>query len=313
MDAVMENQLADWAEKRGYEIAWGGVSVLNDVRIEIEGRQRAEELDEDVERTYQDWVRHPDGMPIADARSVIVIALPRPAHTVSFTLEDGPFSALVPPQYLGHAATREGVREDLAKSVFRDRHRLEALPARLKAVAARLGLVVYGRNNITYTTRFGSYQQLIGLITDAELGSASKQPESHPDLLSTCQTCGACLDACPTGAIVEDRFLLHAERCLAFHNENPGEWPEYVTASTHDSLVGCMGCQQVCPANAGMLRSETTGVCFSGEETAALLADQHESPGPLGREIAAKLEFLDLAHYGGVLGRNLRALVEARA
>ena len=46
-----------------------------------------------------------------------------------------------------------------------------------------------------------------------------------PRMLPRCEHCRSCARACPTGAIAADRFLLHAERCLVFHNERPGTIP----------------------------------------------------------------------------------------
>jgi epoxyqueuosine reductase len=204
------------------------------------------------------------------------------------------------------------VRQDLAANVLPGQYRLEILPAPLKAVAARLGLVTYGLNNITYTPRFGSYHQLIGLLTDAELVPAGDWRPVPPKTLAECESCEACRGACPTGAIGEDRFLLHAERCLTLHTEAAGAWPEWLTPSVHHCLVGCMYCQEDCPANAGLLRTESTGVMFSAEETATLLADDGTPGDALDGGIRAKLEKLELEDYAPMLGRNLRALMQQR-
>ncbi|MHC4698295.1 MAG: 4Fe-4S double cluster binding domain-containing protein [Planctomycetota bacterium] len=307
----MVRLLTKWAAARGYEIAWGPVAVVDEVRCEIEARRTAGELDADFDREHLSWIREPQKVPMPDARSVIVIVVPRPAHTVTFTLVNGPFSAVVPPTYVNFNGTYDGVRRDLAASGFSNGHRLEVLAAPLKALAARLGLVSYGRNNITYSSRFGSYHQLVGLITDVELASPSDRDCSPPDVLPRCESCEACNKACPTGAIGDERFLLHAERCLSLYNENTGPWPEFVTAAAHRCLVGCLACQKSCPLNEGLYREESTGVSFSADETAALLADSGDPLGTLDREVLAKLGRLRMTE-SVVLGRNLRALLERR-
>ena len=132
----MRELLTTWATNRNVEIACGPVSVIDAVRDDIESRRRVGELEANFDRERMSWFRYPDGMPFPDARSVILIALSRPAHTVAFTLEDGPFSAVVPPTYVAYGKTREAVRRDLAANVFQGRYRIEVLPAPLKAVAA---------------------------------------------------------------------------------------------------------------------------------------------------------------------------------
>lgn len=51
----------------------------------------------------------------------------------------------------------------------------------------------------------------------------------------------ACLIECPTGAIGKDRFLLHAERRLVFHNERPAgvPFPDWIDPAWHNALFGC--------------------------------------------------------------------------
>lgn len=308
----MVNVLTKWARSRGFAIAWGPMTVLAQVRDDIEARRSAGEIDQAFDRERLSWFRYPEGMPIPGAQSVLMIAVRRPAHTVSFALVEGSLSVVIPPTYVAYAKTREDVRQDLAASVFRARCRLEVLPAPLKAVAARLGLVTYGRNNLAYTARFGSYHQLVGLITDAELAPATGSDCSSPEVLSMCASCKACLRACPTRAIGEDRFLLHAHRCLTYHNESARPWPEHLPASAHHCLVGCMACQVKCPVNAGLLRVEPTGVSFSKDETVALLAElgpASEDPGP---RIRRKLETLGIEDYAPTLRRNLRDLLARR-
>ncbi|MHC4177307.1 MAG: 4Fe-4S double cluster binding domain-containing protein [Planctomycetota bacterium] len=308
----MVNLLTKWAANQGVEIAWGPSDVVADVAEEIDARRRAGELDEAFDRERLSWFGYPEGMPIPDGKSVIMIAVPRPAHTVTFTFQAGPFSAVIPPTYVAYEDVRQEVRQGLAASVFRGRYRLEVLPVPLKAVAARLGLVSYGRNNITYSPRYGSYHQLVGMITDAKIAPVTGWRPLPLEVMSFCESCQACLRSCPTGAIARNRFLLHAERCLTYHNEGSRPWPKGLAASAHHCLVGCMACQSKCPVNADLLRTEPTDVSFSEEETAALLAEAGPPGEELGRRIRTRLAGLGMAEYGPMLGRNLRALVARR-
>ena len=114
--------------------------------------------------------------------------------------------------------------------------------------------------------------QLCGYLTDARLQVQPGWRPREPELLPECGNCRACLAACPTGAVDDDRVLLHAERCLTRFSENPGEWPAWIPESSHHCLVGCLLCQRVCPANPE-LPLETTGLRFTLVETRSLLEE----------------------------------------
>jgi len=79
----------------------------------------------------------------------------------------------------------------------------------------------------------------------------------------------------PTHLVVAatDRFLVHIERCLTFHNEHPADvpFPEWIDPSWHNCLVGCMVCQKVCPANKKVLNWIEPGPIFSEDETKLLV------------------------------------------
>jgi epoxyqueuosine reductase len=155
----------------------------------------------------------------------------------------------------------------------------------------------------------GSYLQLLGYLTDARLPVDPAWQPCEPRLLDECAGCRICEALCPTSAIVPDRVLLHAERCLTLASETAGAWPAWVPLSDLDCLVGCLRCQESCPANPD-LPIAPSGVTFTGEETSALLAGRGDDPGCVGPGIHAKFNQLGLsAPERLVVGRNLRALV----
>jgi len=303
----MTETIQAWAAQRGYRVAWGPASVIESARREIAGREAASEIEHAF---YQEQV---SSIITGEAETlegtVIVVAKPRPAHRIHFELDGSTFEGLFPPTYFRYRALYEDVRLDLAKNALCGA-RVEFLLAPLKAIASRLGLVKYGRNNITYVDGLGSYLQLCGYLTDAALPEADTV-ECAESLLPECGQCSICMSVCPTGAIAEERVLLRAERCLTFLNESPGNWPEWLSSRAHNALLGCLECQQACPANPE-LTIEDTGVCFSTAETRRLLSGESAADDRSNDGIRSKLAWLGLPYSEPVLGRNLRALLQSK-
>jgi epoxyqueuosine reductase len=280
--------------------------VLEEVRAELESRRETGQVDAAVFRDWLAGFRYLDDEAVPEPRALIVVSVPRPTHAVTFTRGDDAVETLLPPTYVGYNGLFDRVAQALRSEVLGPRHRLVRLAAPLKAVAARLGLVKYGRNNIAYGAKAGSYQQLVGYLTDAAVETV---PPREPEMLAACLDCRACVAACPTGAIPDDRFLLHAERCLALFTETAGDFPSWLPDRIHHCLVGCLICQRVCPANAGRFRVEPAGLAFDATETDAIVADGGERTAPVWEGIREKLAAAGLADYEPVLARNLQALL----
>lgn len=128
-------------------------------------------------------------------------------------------------------------------------------------------------------------------------------------MLERCRDCSACRRHCPTGAIAPDRFLLHAERCITFHNEKPADvpFPAWMDSAWHNCLVGCLHCQRVCPENRTVWSWVEEGAEFSREETAMFLEGTPFDQIPA--DTADKLELLDLDGFIELFPRNLGALL----
>ncbi len=302
MSSELRPALQAWADARGYQVACGSTAVLSEVRCDLEERHDSGQFDN---RFHRSRLTHFDyGAAFPEACSIIMVAVPRPAHRVVFELDTGPLITVVPPTYVNYYSLPIRIRDELQSAM--SGIRVELLNAPLKAVAARLGLVRYGLNNISYVAGLGSYFQPVGYLTAADLGS-SDATTSAPAVMPECEACGVCRSICPTGAIEEDRFLLHQERCLTFLNEEHDDWPTTLPPSIHNCLIGCLICQESCPENAGLLRMEDAAVAFTHAETAAILAGAAATP--IWKTIREKLAALDLGEYEPVLSRNLRALI----
>lgn len=303
----MSIDLKQWADERGYKVAWGEIGLLAQVRADVLRRREIGQIDSEFFDERLRWVGAPE--PDRSAfQSVILIAIRRPAHAIEFQFDSGVMQAIAPPTYVDYDRTLERVRQDLAQSALWG---LRVEPARtsFKTLASLLGLARFGRNNLAYVDGFGSYCELVAVITDAVLPAAGAQPRDMLEtILPACRKCRLCLDACPTSAIGAERVLLKAERCVTRFNEVPGAVPDGIPVTQSDCLLGCMECQTVCPYNRGKLETVVSGVSFTKEETSALLAGSDAAGDAAWRSADEKLESLELATCAEFFGRNLASL-----
>ncbi|MDQ7095106.1 4Fe-4S double cluster binding domain-containing protein [Desulfosporosinus sp. PR] len=150
-----------------------------------------------------------------------------------------------------------GARPELLKSFLRKLGcqvgEKISLPERL--VAAKAGIVTYGRNNFAYAEGSGSFIYLTSFVVDKEL------EYDQPSVEVGCpEGCSACMKACPTKAIYEP-LKLDPRRCIAFNTFMTQERiagsriePE-IRAKMGTKVHGCDICQEVCPRNQAKLKS----------------------------------------------------------
>jgi epoxyqueuosine reductase len=274
---------------------------LRDLQEEIEGRHRQELFDEEF---YQERLAGFKFDPPGDlgARSLIVVAVPQPQIRFTFTWNGEAIPLVIPPTYLYWRETDKQVEEFVAGILGTEGYRAVEVALPEKLLAARSGLGAYGRNNVCYVEGLGSFHRPVALVSDLPCPEDTWQ---EARMMERCQTCQACLRACPTGAITAERFLIHAERCLTFRNEKPGSvpFPAWVDPAWHNCLVGCMICQRVCPENREVLGWVEEGAEFSQEETALLLegVPSDQLPDPLTKKLAQ----WDLVDLLDIMPRNL--------
>jgi epoxyqueuosine reductase len=237
------------------------------------------------------------------ACSIIVTAAPQPQRKVTFRFNRRTYSAIIPPTYYND--TDKQIRDILQTVLAFGDHQLHQAALPLKLLAASSGMTKYGKNNIAYVEGLGSFVRLRAFLSDIP-ATRSEWPE--PRAMTECDNCKACLNACPTRAIVPDRFLIHAERCITFLNEGPEGFPEWLDPAWHNSLVGCMKCQLVCPVNKPFVQWVEQGEDFAEAETELILNGVPLDHLP--SETADKLNRSYVAEYLDVLPRNLRALMK---
>ncbi|WP_349663173.1 tRNA epoxyqueuosine(34) reductase QueG [Cellulophaga lytica] len=119
---------------------------------------------------------------------------------------------------------------------------VDSAPVLDKAWAAKSGLGWIGKNSNLITQKVGSFYFIAELIVDIELAYDSAVTDH-------CGTCTACIDACPTQAIV-DPYVVDGSKCISYFTiELKNEIPAEVRGKFDDWIFGCDVCQDVCPWN----------------------------------------------------------------
>lgn len=109
--------------------------------------------------------------------------------------------------------------------------------------AKKAGLGWIGKNNFLINDEFGSWVFLSGLLSTEPLTPDEPGPDQK------CGACQACINACPTGALLAP-CSLDASRCLSYWlGEHRGPIPLELRPQVDNRLFGCDTCQSVCPAN----------------------------------------------------------------
>lgn len=115
-------------------------------------------------------------------------------------------------------------------------------PVMDKVWAVKSGLGWMGKHTNIINPNIGSWFFIANIITNYEF-------EYSEMITDHCGTCTACLDACPTNAIVQE-YVVDANKCISFQTiENKSEIPDELKGKFENWIFGCDICQDVCPWN----------------------------------------------------------------
>lgn len=119
---------------------------------------------------------------------------------------------------------------------------VDSAPVLDKAWAVRSGLGWMGKHSNVLTKQLGSFYFIAELIIDLEL-------DYDTPVTDHCGSCTACIDACPTQAIVEP-YVVDGSKCISYFTiELKEDLPSSYKRQFDDWMFGCDVCQDVCPWN----------------------------------------------------------------
>lgn len=127
-------------------------------------------------------------------------------------------------------------------SSFEAKSYVDTGPVMDKAWAVRAGLGWQGKHSNIINRNYGSWFFIANIICN----KGFNYPEIETD---HCGSCTACIDECPTGAIVNE-YVVDANKCISYLTiENKSEIQDEYTGKFDNWIFGCDVCQDVCPWN----------------------------------------------------------------
>ena len=211
-------------------------------------------------------------LPFAPAASAIVVALDyggrEPAGPVARYARGDDYHDLMTDRLneLHHAIEVELGRRISGKAY------VDTGPILERDLARKAGLGWIGKSTNLVNPKIGSFFFIGSLVIDLEL-----EPDT-PFQHDRCGSCTRCIEACPTGAIVEER-VVDATRCISYLTiEKRGEMVAELAALIGEHVYGCDICQDVCPWNVSFAQDlkETAFAAHpfsAGKDARALAAD----------------------------------------
>lgn len=245
-----KERIAEWARALGFssvriapaERPLGSGFLLEWLRRGMHAGMRYMEPDPDG--------RCDPGTILEGCQSVLCLAMPYDARTPDPGATD-PALARIARYAWGddyHVVVKEKLEALRAQIVdawpqARTRAAVDSSPVLEKALAAAAGIGWMGKHTNIIDPERGSWFFLAEIFTTLPLA-----PDAP--IADHCGSCTRCIDACPTGAIVEP-YVLDARRCISYWTiEHRGAFAPGIARGLENWVFGCDVCQDVCPWNA---------------------------------------------------------------
>lgn len=241
-------------KQKAHEIGFHKIGIARAEILKDEGENLKKWLTNDFHGEMKWMEREPEkranpNLIFEDAKSIVVVAL---NYFTPHEHEENSSKGKVSRYAWGddyHDVVKEKLRELLGFIKTLDESAdgkicVDTVPVMDKAWAVRAGLGWIGKHSNLITKEFGSWVFIGEILLNLELEYDTETVENH------CGTCTACLDACPTKAIVAP-FVVDSRACLSYSTielRSPEFSPE-IKENLHGWLYGCDICQDVCPWN----------------------------------------------------------------
>jgi len=241
-------------KSKALELGFTSVGIVAADRMEAEGEHLREWLDRGYHATMGWMEREPEKradprLLMSGCRSVIVCTL---NYYTPHKHEHSPSHGKIS-RYAWGDDYHDVLREKLTALVDSIRSSHPEVNAKIcvdtalfmdKAWAARAGLGWIGKHTNLITREVGSWVFIGSLLLDIELEYDLAKLDDH------CGTCTACIDACPTQAIVEP-YVVDSNRCISYATIElrDEELPSDIGANLNGWIYGCDICQDICPWN----------------------------------------------------------------
>lgn len=246
--------LSEGIKQKAKEIGFHKVGIVEAASLIDEGSRLNEWLEKGLHGKMAWLAREPDKrsdprLLFPEARSVIVVLLNYYTdHQHEESIEKGKLS-----RYAWGDDYHDVIGEKLQDLLAWIRSKVpeaegkicvDTAPIMDKAWAVRAGLGWLGKHSNLITAELGSWVFIGEILLNLELDYDTQIVDDH------CGTCTACLDACPTDAIVEP-YVVDSRKCISYATIELRDetLPSSITENQNGWLYGCDICQDVCPWN----------------------------------------------------------------
>ena len=274
------------------------IDLKNEIKLLYEFNKISKKIYNYVSKYYQ-FNSNQD----VKSKYIIIISIPQKITTVTFQIKGKKIDIIIPPTYI-YTEKQKNIYHNLV-NIFKNSSFIELAYLPKKLLAARSGLAKYGKNNLCYVDGMGSFHRLESFYIKYPFDIYNWKEKI---VMNECKKCSLCKKVCPNHCIKNKKFVIKAEHCLTFFNENIDKFPNWIDNRSHNALVGCMKCQIVCPVNRDYIKKREKRITFSEDESDIFIKGLNKNQ--LTTNLLEKLKTIDMDEYISVLSRNINYLIK---